>query len=134
VTLTAISATPNAPLSSGLLPAGVLDALALARLQELDPGGEAGLLARVLATYTRSLQRLLEQLRQAREASDVQAQRHVAHTLKSSSASVGALQLSALCADIERRLRDAATDGLDSALDALAEEGERLLGVLRPAE
>jgi len=89
--------------------------------------------ARVLATYTRSLERLLEQLRQSREASDLQAQRHVAHTLKSSSASVGALKLSALCADIESRLRDGATEGIGDALDALAEEGRRLLVALRPS-
>jgi HPt (histidine-containing phosphotransfer) domain-containing protein len=113
--------------------AAVLDAQALARLQELDPGGQAGLVVRVLTTYTRSLQRLLEQLRQAREAGDLQGQRHVAHTLKSSSASVGALKLSALCADIEARLRDGATDGIEGAVDALAAEGERLLAVLRPS-
>jgi len=111
--------------------AGVLDAQALARLQELDPTGKAGLLARVLATYTQSLQRLLDQLRSARARADVQGQRHVAHTLKSSSASVGALKLSALCADIERRLRESPTDGLDTQLDALTAEGERLLAVLR---
>jgi len=111
----------------------VLDAQALERLQELDPSGAAGLLVRVLATYTRSLQRLLDELRQARAASDLQGQRHVAHTLKSSSASVGALKLSALCADIEARLRDGATEGLEDAVDAMAEEGQRVLAVLRPS-
>ena len=83
---------------------GVLDAAALARLQELDPGGSAGLLARVLAPYTQSLERLLGQLHAARQEADVQGQHHVVHTLKSSSASVGALKLAALCAEVERRL------------------------------
>ena len=110
---------------------GVLDAQALARLQELDPSGKAGLVARVLSTYTASLQRLLGQLRVARQDADAQGQRHVAHALKSSSASVGALKLSALCADIERRLRDGPMQGLDAQLDALDAEGERVLAAMR---
>lgn len=109
---------------------GVLDAEALARLRDLDPGGKAGLLARVLATYTQSLQRLLGQLQAGRDEGDTQAQRHVAHTLKSSSASVGALALSALCAEVERRLRDGPMDGLDTQLDLLASEGQRVLAAL----
>lgn len=113
---------------------GVLDVQALARLQELDPGGKAGLLARVLATYSQSLQRLLEQWRSARAGADAQGLRHVAHTLKSSSASVGALKLSALCADIERRLREGGAQGLDAELDALADEGERVLAALSPPQ
>lgn len=110
---------------------GVLDAQALARLHELDPGGKAGLVARVLATYTRSLSSLLEQLVAARTTGDAQAQRHVAHTLKSSSASVGALKLSELCADTERMLREGASDGLGGRLDDLRAEAERVLAALR---
>jgi HPt (histidine-containing phosphotransfer) domain-containing protein len=107
-----------------------LDAQALARLAELDPGGKAGLLQRVLGTYKLSLSRLLEQLRAARTGPDTQALRHVAHTLKSSSASVGALTLSALCASVEARVRDGQLDGLDGEVDALVAEGERVLAGL----
>jgi histidine phosphotransfer protein HptB len=110
--------------------AGLLDAQALARLRELDPGGKAGLLDRVLNTYTQSLGRLLDQLRAARGAGDGAAIRHVAHTLKSSSASVGALELSALCADVEARLRDDHLQGLEAQLDRLLAEGERILAGL----
>lgn len=113
--------------------AGVLDREALARLHELDPGGKAGLVERVLVTYTQSLQRLLGQLQAARGERDTQTQRHVAHTLKSSSASVGALALSALCAEVERRLRDGEAEGLDSQLDGLAAEGQRVLSALQQA-
>jgi histidine phosphotransfer protein HptB len=112
---------------------GVLDPEALARLHELDPGGKAGLVPRVLATYSQSLQRLLEQLRVAREQSDTQTQRHVVHTLKSSSASVGALKLARLCADTESKLREGLKDGLEPQLDELAGEGERVLAALRNA-
>ncbi len=116
--------------TGGLPAAGVLDADALARLSELDPGGKAGLLERVLSAYTQSLQRLLGQLQLARLEADVQAQRHVAHTLKSSSASVGALGLAARCAEVERGLRDGPAHGLDAQLDGLALEGRRVLAAL----
>jgi hypothetical protein len=111
--------------------ADVLDAQSLARLHALDPGGKAGLVARVLATYAQSLQRLLDQLRVARGGSDMQAVRLVAHTLKSSSASIGALALSGLCADTERRLRDGQGDDLGALLDELTEEGARVLAVVQ---
>ena len=118
---------------AGLLGAGVLDAAALAYLQDLDPSGQAGLLPRVLRTYVSSLERQLHVLHSARLNADAQGQRHVAHTLKSSSASVGALQLSALCADIEHKLRDGPIDGIESQLDALAKEARRILAALRDA-
>jgi histidine phosphotransfer protein HptB len=133
-----MSEPSDASRSARLIAAGVFDAQVLARLQELDPAGKGGLVARVLATYMQSLQRLLEQLRAARDTADLQGQRHVAHTLKSSSASVGALKLSALCADIERRLRDAANEGpaedLAEHLDSLAEEGRVVLAALLQSE
>ena len=110
----------------------VLDSGALARLAELDPKGQGGLVARVLATYTQSLVKLLDQLAAARTAGDTNALRHVAHTLKSSSASVGALQLSSLCADIERKVREQQTDGLEAQLDEMWREGARVLSALRP--
>ena len=110
----------------------VLDADALARLRELDPGGKAGLLARVLNTYRQSLERFLGQLQTARSQGDLHVQRHVAHTLKSSSASVGALALAALCAETERHLRDGPAEGLDPQLDALIKEGQRVLAGLTP--
>jgi histidine phosphotransfer protein HptB len=119
--------------SSARPPAGgVLDTQALARLQDLDPSGQAGLVARVLATYAQSLQRLLEQLHVARDAADAQAMRLIAHTLKSSSASVGALKLSALCAETEQRLRDGRPDGLVALLDELTAEGVRVLVAVQP--
>ena len=121
----------SAPAVAGLPGAGVLDADALARLQDLDPSGKSGLLPRVLNTYVLSLERQLGALHSARLNADAHGQRHVAHTLKSSSASVGALKLSALCADIESKLREGQVDGLEAQLDALTLEAARILAALR---
>jgi HPt (histidine-containing phosphotransfer) domain-containing protein len=83
----------------------VFDHQALQRLQALDPSGQNHLLMRVMKAFEVSLQRLSSQLRTAREQRDLASMRHVVHTLKSSSASVGALRLAQLCADVETRLR-----------------------------
>jgi histidine phosphotransfer protein HptB len=107
-----------------------LDAASLDRLRELDPGARSGLLQRVLRTYTQSLQRMLVQWGEARAAADANALRVIAHTLKSSSASVGALKLSALCADVEARLRDPQPGSVEAQLDALAAEAQRILSEL----
>ena len=77
----------------------------MAELRALDPDGKAQLVKRVLATYQASLAKLVEQLRVARADGAWDQIGRVAHTLKSSSASIGALALSALCADIERLVR-----------------------------
>jgi HPt (histidine-containing phosphotransfer) domain-containing protein len=83
----------------------VLDAGCMAELRALDPDGKAQLVKRVLATYRSSLAKLVEQLRAAHGEGAWDQVSRVAHTLKSSSASIGALTLSGLCADIERLLR-----------------------------
>jgi HPt (histidine-containing phosphotransfer) domain-containing protein len=112
----------------------VLDADALERLRALDPSGESGLVERVLATFRASLERLIPQMRDSRHAGDAQAVRHVAHTLKSSSASVGALRLSQLSAEVEQALRQGSELGaLDVQLDELLGETQRLLGILPAA-
>jgi hypothetical protein len=85
---------------------GVLAEASLADLRALDPGGQARLVQRVLATYQGSLGRLVTQLGAARGADAWDQVSRVAHTLKSSSASIGALALSALCAEIEKSIRE----------------------------
>jgi len=99
-----VSTGPSAP---GVPPV-TLDATALARLRELDPDGRHGVVVRVLEAFETSLGRLLGQLRDEPDAGDAAVVAGIAHTLKSSSASVGALALSARCAEIERRLREGA--------------------------
>ena len=120
---------PNAPDadSDAAAWATVLDQDALNRLRELDPDGKSGLLRRVLATYVQSLGRLLDQLAVARAASDLQGLRHVAHTLKSSSASVGALALSKACAEVEAKLRKGDTAGMRLDISRLISEGQAAL-------
>lgn len=104
----------------------VLDAGALATLAQLDPTGANRLMQRVLTTYRSSMARLLAQLAQARAQPDPTTQRLVAHTLKSSSASVGALLLSQLCSDAEKALREGRLDIVPGLLDQLVAESARV--------
>ena len=104
----------------------VLDAACMAELRALDPDGKAQLVKRVLATYQASLVKLVDQLRQARTDGAWDQVSRVAHTLKSSSASIGALALSTLCAEIERLLRAGDSAGADALLDRFHAEVARV--------
>lgn len=98
-------ATPPAVLPSTAVS---LDEQALARLRELDPDGRHGVVRRVLQAYEGSLQRDLQQLQAlGDDPTDGRTVAGIAHRLKSSSASVGALALSATCAEVESQLRQA---------------------------
>ncbi|MFG6448148.1 Hpt domain-containing protein [Roseateles sp. BYS180W] len=72
------------------------------KLRDLDPEGQHGLLARLAQAFEQSLERYVPVLHQPRHSEqDYEALRLVAHTLKSSASSLGAVALSRLCARIE---------------------------------
>lgn len=106
--------------------ARVLDAQALANLAQLDPTGASKLLSRVLTAYRGSLARLLPQLMAARMPPDLATLKLVTHTLKSSSASIGALAFSALCGAAELALREGRLDELPHILDDLLVEAAQV--------
>jgi HPt (histidine-containing phosphotransfer) domain-containing protein len=83
-----------------------LDATALTKLRELDPSGKAGVVKRVVGAYERSLVQFVSQLRHQLDRPDAGEVARIAHTLKSSSTSVGALSLARLCQALEQRLRE----------------------------
>lgn len=108
-----------------------LDAQALAGLRALDPSGESRLIERVVRAFESSSDQLLPQLRDALGSGDGATIRHVAHTLKSSSASVGALTLSRLCAEIEGMMREGRKDGIDTRVALVHAEVEGTRRALR---
>ncbi|WP_290867598.1 Hpt domain-containing protein, partial [Aquabacterium sp.] len=108
----------------------VLDAEALQRLRELDPRGDNRLIERVAKAFETSVGRLLPQLEEAFKMHDQAAITHVAHTLKSSSASIGALKLSQMCAEIENMIRRQTGEDLSSRIREIPQEAHRVLECL----
>jgi HPt (histidine-containing phosphotransfer) domain-containing protein len=122
----AVSVSPPLPSAPAQL-----DAQALERLRELDPKGENQLVERVLRAFETSAARLLPQLEAARSSGDRAGVRHVAHTLKSSSASIGALSLSQLCATVEGLIRENSSEDLQGPLTALVVELDAVRAAIR---
>lgn len=105
----------------------MIDPEAIERLRQLDPTGQQGVLPRVLQAYETTLNRHLADVADAWSKAEADRLSRAAHSLKSSSAAVGALAFAQLCADLEQMVRD--RKGLpDGALvEALIHEGRRVL-------
>lgn len=114
---------------AGLEPApdaAVLDAASLAQLRALDPSGGSAFILRVLDTYLRSLERQVALVREAQAQGDADALSRAMHTLKSASASVGALRLAALCEHIEQQLRQGNIENLPQQVQGFHAEAGRV--------
>jgi len=103
----------------------------LLKLRELDPTGGSALLRRIMKAYEESSIRLVRQLVQALQAGDGPAIRQAAHTLKSSSASVGAIKFAEVCADIEAMVRSGVLPHPSRSSDQVAQLFEQVLREVR---
>lgn len=79
----------------------------------------------LVATYLEETPTLLVALRAAFQRSDVEGFRRAAHSIKSSSASLGALRLSAQARALEILGKQGKLDGVEDDLDALEAEYAR---------
>lgn len=107
--------------------AALIDPQAIERLRQLDPTGQQRVLERVLQAYQVSLGRHLADVEAALSQSNADQLARAAHTLKSSSAAVGALDFSQRCADIEQGIREHRTMPEAAPVEALIHEGRRVL-------
>jgi signal transduction histidine kinase/CheY-like chemotaxis protein len=99
-----------------------LDPQALSGLRALEEQGNAGLIARVVASYVESSGKLLRALEEAVSAEDAAGMASAAHTLKSSSGQVGAARLSSLCKEIEAQARAGSLELAAPMLDEISVE------------
>ncbi|MDE2077042.1 MAG: response regulator [Burkholderiales bacterium] len=109
----------------------IFDSESLRRLRELDPKGANKLLERVAKAFENSVGRLLPQLEESIKAQDNPGILHVVHTLKSSSASIGALKLSHQCAEVESMIRRQSGEDLSPRIQEIPAEVNRVLAGLR---
>ena len=103
----------------------------MARLRELDPDGKNGVVTKVLGAFETSLARMLGQLQAQLPNPQAAVVSAVAHTLKSSAASVGALQLSRTCAEVESLIRAGELTTLDRDIGRLISDGESAMAAVR---
>jgi HPt (histidine-containing phosphotransfer) domain-containing protein len=125
------SGAPNVPGLTLPVAGSVLDVEALSRLSELDPTGANHLLERVFEAFEASALRLLPQMHESLRSANYAGVRHVVHTLKSSSASIGAVKLSQLCAEIETMIRLETLDSLADCIDRMDLETGAVLQALK---
>jgi HPt (histidine-containing phosphotransfer) domain-containing protein len=108
-----------------------LDPAALQRLRDLDPKGASRLVERVFKAFADSVERMRPQLLAARDCANTDDLRHLAHTLKSSSASIGAIKLSRQCAEMESMARQGQTDGMTRLTNEMCAEIDAVLLALK---
>ncbi len=87
-------------------PGPILDEDVVQKLISLSPNGTDEILLKIVAAYLTSSLDNMSDIDQAITEADIERLRHASHTLKSSSAAVGALAFSRLCAEIEAAARD----------------------------
>lgn len=109
----------------------VLDRTMLASLQELEDDGEPGFVVDVLRMYQSSLAARLGAIRSAIEGSAAESLRRAAHTLKGSSATLGAEIAADLSGELEELGRAGTTEGGMPILARLEAQVGTLTRVLR---
>jgi HPt (histidine-containing phosphotransfer) domain-containing protein len=92
------------------------DPKALDNLREIERGSAPGLVVKVIETYITSSRELVAALGRSLAAGDLKELHRAAHTLKSSSANVGAIALSKLAKQLEA---EAAAHRTESAADLI---------------
>ena len=99
-----------------------IDTAALDSLREAMGEG----FAELIPTYLESTQCLLDELVKAQADGDLDTAQRLAHSLKSSSANLGAMTLSDMGRELESRIREQRKADPDARIDAMQHEFERV--------
>ncbi len=94
-------ATATSSGTAGPTPAGTVNREAWGTIQALQRPGQPDLLGKILGLFVKNSRELVDTLRRALEQQDAQTVFRTAHTLKSSSANVGATALAEQCKTLE---------------------------------
>jgi two-component system sensor histidine kinase/response regulator len=115
---------PAAPASSPI------DHKMLNNIRSLQREGAPDILGRVIGHYFTEAPRLLQRLRDAIGCSDAELAHRTAHSLKSSSANLGAMRLADLCKEMEALGRAGTMEQAGELLAEIEEEYEAALSAL----
>jgi HPt (histidine-containing phosphotransfer) domain-containing protein len=116
---------PSAPATA------LIDLAAIEVIRDMERRGATRLLERLVSTYVSTAARLVAQAAYALRAGDAMSLQHAAHTLKSSSANLGAIGLSRRFGDLERHARSGALDEARGMWPATQAEYEQVVQALK---
>lgn len=102
-----------------------IDEQAYSRLEEIADG-DVEFLIELLKQYLVDAENLMQQMRAGSDAADAKELEIAAHTLKSASANVGAMQLSAVCKELQEMGRSGEIEGREPKVAAAGEEFGRV--------
>ena len=94
------------------IPDTLLDQTSIQRLMDIGKQTDPGFLQQVLDMFMKQAPADIEEIRKSLEAGDFTALWKVAHKLKGTSLNIGALRLSAICKELEKKGRNLETAGL----------------------
>ena len=109
-----------APTASGI------DRRVLDQYRALGPDGGTELIQAILQAFVRSAEEMVTSMEAALATGNAEAYKHAVHSLKSSSANVGAMALSALCREFETLAKNGPLADLQPRWDALRDEYEHV--------
>jgi CheY-like chemotaxis protein/signal transduction histidine kinase/HPt (histidine-containing phosphotransfer) domain-containing protein/HAMP domain-containing protein len=107
-----------------------LNGEAIERLRILQRPGSTDLIRNLIHTYLAETPSQIERLEKAVQNQDAQMACNAAHSLKSSSAFMGAHRLSAMCTEIEATTREKHIEPLKKMLSEIAKEFEKVQNAL----
>lgn len=98
---------------------GILDMEAIGRIRALQRPGVPDVLSKIVHLFIDHSPGILAAIRRAAASCDAAALRNGAHSMKSSSANIGAARVTAICRRLEAMGRDGNLDGAQAELDVL---------------
>ena len=107
-----------------------IDRSVLASLRELQVSGEPDIVAEVGGLFIEHAPGKISAIEQAVEKKDAKGLQVAAHSLKSSSAYVGGMRLSAICKELEQIGRSGVLDGAKEKAQMLRAEFARVVAGL----
>lgn len=108
-----------------------IDRSVLRELENLQMEGEPSILGRVIAAYLADAEPLVSQLRETFAAKDTELLQRSVHTLKSSSANVGALRLSEISRELEMNCRNHSLEDAARLIEAIESEFTKVKSTLQ---
>ena len=109
----------------------LLDVEALDRVRQMQREGQPDILTRLIDVYLSSSRELVDNLGRARAENDLAAIELNAHTLKSSSANLGAMAFSQLCGTLEEAARAGGASDLDAQCDRVIGDFDKVCEALK---